>query len=80
VPEPAADHIDLDTRLQQVNGGRVPKDVGPDPAAGGALVLKTRGMPPDKLVDAEPRERDGSGKSAGIRSGKSAVSRKGESA
>jgi hypothetical protein len=37
-----------------LSGKRV---VGPDPAGGRALVLKTRGMTPDELVDAEPRER-----------------------
>ena len=53
MPEPAADHVDLDASLQQVHGGRVPKDVGPDSADDRVLVLKTRGVPPDELVNAE---------------------------
>jgi hypothetical protein len=57
VAEPATDHVDLDAGLQQVHGRRVSEDMGPDPAAGRALVLKMCGMPPDELVDAEPGER-----------------------
>jgi hypothetical protein len=50
VPEPAADHVDLDAGLEQVHGGGVPEDVRADPSPGSGVV-ETGGGAADDLVD-----------------------------
>ena len=57
VAEPAAAHADLDAGLEEMDSCRVAKNVGTDPAGSRTLVLQTGRMPPDELVDTEPRER-----------------------
>ncbi len=56
VAEPAADHVDLDAGLEEMDSCRVAKNVGTDPAGSRTLVLQTGRMPPDELVDTEPKQ------------------------
>ena len=56
--EPATDHVDVDARFEQMDGGGVAKDVRADvaPDRRGALDPQRVGMAPDDLVEAEARE------------------------
>jgi hypothetical protein len=55
VTEPAPDYVDLDAGLEEVNGGRVAKDVGADPTSG-ARVIEASSMAAHDLVDAKAGE------------------------
>jgi len=59
VPQPSADHVDLDAGFEQVHGGGVPEDVGRDPGRCGATLqpVKGRRVPSHDLVDPISRER-----------------------
>ena len=54
--EPASDDIDFDSRLHEVDRGRVPEEMRRDPP-GGAGVIEIGAMAPHDLVDAEAGER-----------------------
>src|SRR5665213_68345 len=56
--EPAADHIDLHTCLEQVHGRRVPESVRRDPASPAPRSrIEARSMATNDLIEAEARER-----------------------
>src|SRR5690625_4898422 len=55
VPEPAADHVDFDSGLEQVDCCSVSKDVWADFTVG-ADIIKVSGMATYDLVDTEPRQ------------------------
>jgi len=49
--EPAADHVDLDAGLEEVNGRGMTEGVRADPAPGPGII-QARCVAPDDLVDA----------------------------